>query len=75
MTESDKKRFDEIFHTCKHFRNVSDMDMLRTAGECDKLWLETEMTDVSILQYMHFAYWLGRLEVLEEIEVKEMMSK
>ena len=64
MTKSDKERFDSIFMSCEHFKDLSDSDMLRTAGECDKLreWLEEELHDPSILQYMHFAYWLGRME-------------
>lgn len=68
MTESDKKRFDEIFHNNKHFRNVTDGDMLRTAGECEKLfdYMQGEGFDIQeerdVKLYMHFAYWLGAIE-------------
>ena len=67
MTEYDKKRFDEIFHSDKYFKNVSDVDMLRTAAECYKLYdyinaenpIEEPIKDREIAKYMHFAYWLG----------------
>lgn len=61
MTENDKNRFNEIFHSDKYFKNVSDVDMIRTANECEKLreYILEELPEATISQCMHFAYWLG----------------
>lgn len=61
---ADNEQFEEIFYSCKYFKNVTDMDMLRTAEKCEKLrkWLEKDKNNYNISHYMHFAYWLGRIE-------------
>lgn len=69
MTEADKKYFDSIFKSDKHFRRISEVDMLRSAGQCWKLrdYLESELgelkTEKDFLRFLHFAYHLGRVEV------------
>lgn len=47
IPEGDKKRFDEFFHTDKYFRDVTDVDLLRNAIECEKLYkyLQDEMSE------------------------------
>lgn len=64
MTQTDKDLFDEIFHDDKYFKHVSDIELLRSARDCNCLyeWLEKEVSkeDISSIdRYMHFAYWLG----------------
>lgn len=64
MTEFDKKRFDEIFNSDKYFKHVSNVDMLRSANECNKLYdylverlVGRASNDITV--YMNFAYWFG----------------
>lgn len=76
MTDNDKKRFDKLFHSNDYFKNVSDVDMLRTAGECDKLreYILRENPELSLLQCMHFAYWLGIYSVQKKPLTKEEVA-
>lgn len=65
MTQKDKQRFDEFFHTNKYFYNVTDADLLLNACECEKLfeYLQTEFPvedRTNIKKYMVFAYALGK---------------
>lgn len=65
MTVKDKERFDEFFYTDKYFRNVTDMDLLRNACECEKLYeyLQNEFSEeekADVKRYMVFAYALGK---------------
>lgn len=68
MMPSDKKRFDEIFNSDKHFKTVSDVGFLRAACECEKLfeYLQCEgiaiEDELDVKKYMQFAYWLGVLK-------------
>ena len=34
----DKERFDQIFHSNKHFRYITDADFIRAAFECGRLF-------------------------------------
>lgn len=76
MTENDKKRFNEIFHSDKYFKNISDIDMMRTTAECDRLreYIKEELPEATILQYMHFAYWLGIYSVQKRPLTKEEVA-
>lgn len=65
---TDKERFDQIFHSNKHFREITDVDFIRSACECEKLFnylqgegLELEET-LDVKKYMQFAFWLGMIE-------------
>lgn len=65
MTKKDKERFDEFFHTDKYFRDVTDMDLLRNACECEKLfeYLQHEFSEeekADIERFMVFAYNLAK---------------
>lgn len=65
MHSSDKKRFDEFFHTNKYFRNVSNVDLLMNAIECEKLfeYLQRDLpkrSKTDIKTYMVFAYSLAK---------------
>lgn len=68
MTENDKKLFDEIYKSDKYLKNVSAVDLLRSAGRCDRLfnYMQSEGVNISdaldVKKYMHFAYWLGVIE-------------
>ena len=68
MLGESKKRYDEIFHSDKYFRNVTDADFIRSACECDKLFQYLQEEGVSIEEplgvkrYMHFAFWIGVIE-------------
>ena len=65
---TDKERFDQIFHSSKHFRELTDGDFIRSAMECEKLFnylindgLEIKETH-DVKKCMHFAFWLGMIE-------------
>lgn len=65
MTEYDKKRFDEFFHTSKYSRGVTEADFLLDSCKCAKLfdYLQNELTGKAKedkLVYMAFAYALGK---------------
>lgn len=65
IAEGDRKRFDEFFHTDKYFRDVTNVDLLRNAIECEKLYeyLQDEMSEdekADVKRYMVFAYTLGK---------------
>ena len=64
MTEENKKYFDEIFNSGTNFGNVSDVEFLRSAAKCSELcdWVMQEEPDNKISHFMHFAYWLGRMD-------------
>lgn len=68
MTEKDKKRFDEIYHSNKYFKNITDMDFIRSAADCEKLfdYMQSEGMDIveplDVKKYMQFAYWLGVID-------------
>lgn len=68
LEESEKRYYDEIFHTGKYFHNVTDCDFIRTACECDKLFQFIQEEGVPIEEsldvkkYMQFAFWLGVIE-------------
>ena len=67
MTVKDKERFDKIFCSSKFFEDITDMDLLRVACECEKLF--DFLQDENIVansgksedtrKFMVFAYWLG----------------
>ncbi len=65
---TDKERFDQIFHSGKHFRDLTDVDFLRSAAECEKLfhYLINDGLEVKeahdVKKFMHFAFWLGMIE-------------
>ena len=69
---TDKERFDQIFHSSKHFRELTDVDFIRSAAECEKLFhyrindgLEVKETlDVKKLTHFCFLAWDGRAEIL-----------
>ncbi len=65
---TDKERFDYIFHSSKHFREITDVDFIRSACECEKLFnylqgdgVELEK-ELDVKKYMQFAFWLGMIE-------------
>ncbi len=68
MTEKDKQRFDDIFHSDRYFRDLTDCDFIRSAGECAKLfdYLQNEGVQIEealdVKKYMQFAFWLGAIE-------------
>lgn len=68
MLGASKERYDEIFHSGKYFRNVTDCDFIRSAYECDNLFQYIEGEGVPIEEpldvkkYMQFAFWLGVIE-------------
>lgn len=72
MTESDKRYFDDIYHSEKYFHNISDADFLRSACECEKLfdYMQNEGVPIheaiDVKKYMHFAYWLGVINGKEQ---------
>ncbi len=64
----DKERFDQIFHSNKHFRYITDADFIRAACECERLFnylqddgVELEK-ELDVKKYMQFAFWLGMIE-------------
>ena len=67
LSISDKTRFDEFFHTDRYFHNVTNVDLLKYACECEKLfeYLQDELPDgdkTDIKKYMVFAYALGKYD-------------
>ena len=68
MLGESKKRYDEIFHSDKYFRNVTDCDFIRSACECDNLFQYMQEEGVPIespldvKKYMQFAFWIGVIE-------------
>lgn len=65
MTENDKARFDRFFHSDEFFQNITDMDLLLNAYECEKLYeyLQCELPERDLTntkKYMVFAYALGK---------------
>lgn len=68
MTERDRKRFDEIYHSSKYFKGITETDFIRSAAECEKLfdYMQSEGLDIveasDVKKYMHFAYWLGVID-------------
>lgn len=65
---TDKERFDYIFHSSKHFREITDADFIMAACECEKLFNYLindgmEIKDaLDVKKYMQFAFWLGMIE-------------
>lgn len=65
MTKKAHELFENVFENNECFKDVSNIDMLRTAGECDRLkeYIFEKMPDATLEQCMHFAYWWGVLSV------------